>query len=1590
MDSLGRPEIIRTPSKVSDDASSRNDTAAPIYRNDELGHMIQDFYYVDDLQASHIAECLYRRYCDDKPFTYFGNLLFYLMQAKGRALQDEYARYLYADGEQEPHLFSLMNEILHSIKTKKKRADVRLSKSQPELPELVRSVTQSFVDNLEVHTSHDNYNILVYGDGIYEQLRVATHAAVYLTQGAHVVGLEPSGTLSDYLSAANSLLEHFNDYSTHGNRFCNIQITYKLNFGKTNQLDSINLIPNLATDISCYAVSSTHRKLLDKKVKMSKFKHIVYRPPSVFYAILYTAISGKHKKWISTSRLTPTDAQRILEMLPQHEIEAEADHVATFEHTVKLLLHIGFSVEEVTSFIQILTAILLFDTYNILRSRMASDHDQPDAANKDNDTNTSKKTSDRPVLNPKDVIVFAADVLEIGLLRMPAKALKSQDLLFKLEIMGTNNQWQFDNLPAALYIRLKHMLYRKINTCLAIRYGGVAMISIAVHCNAGNFPQSMPVDNNGDLEIAKRGAEEAFVHHFINSTDCMDLMAVNQDFIIRNNAAMGKIIGDPGLLARIVMESQKQTSDTSEEHTWRDSDRTTVEHSCQDVEYDIATIIHNESVSFSIPKGIAKLFSYSKNKMLLGLFFSKTSLHHVFGACAASLSYLMFLKKCLSAGDSTYYVACTIPNICSRLYREHRKKGTAIVRRLRRHNDGSEAAKHSHEENATEALVRALSCNIPVLDLCIAQRDTSRTVLDLKSALRTFLPLAYVALPPQLHNAIACADDAEAITFLLSALKAPESMYEIHDNIVVLPKTLCIKLAARVSNYVSNTIDSIRIIQGWWVGYNTMQLKGVLRRMVVRLQSRIRSVIFQDRVAALVSARNLSLDFIGLCVTIYHLNVSLNASSHKTLQLLHSMEKRYHEKEFNHIQYAAAAYIQACWRGTLTRRRYAKLRHAKFEEFAAVLLQATIRRFLATASIVHKKPSRETAAICIQATYRGYRARCEYEKLTGLKLALLSIIRKGSKLLSMSEHLKFVKERKKHNMTTMQMKKLIIMQTNLPPGFVKAQNLFRMYFIRKQYLNLRSALEKVQALALTKLARWSYMEKVRAAVVIQRWWRSVHKHDMVRLSHNAVYYLNLREQAAIALLRSACNSIGVTIVQFALYQDIRRIYPRSWAMDPLDILGHLMQLQRTNVDGEAPVFPAIIGLQFAIGAYHSLLLLFFSNGTSSLYSWGAPSVLDAKPYRRAPLTEQEDAVDDTGLVVKKMAQPLVFCKDDPAARSEAVLPQLSPRPRINITAIACGNDFSLALSTDGQLFTWGNNHDGQCGQGHRLVYVWSPTLLRLYGVTKISCGEQHSVVQVSVGDYFTFGRVFGDVLYTPEDLKSYCEAVRYQRIESVVCAGFLTILYTAELSYVLRVLGHLHNFNELYNLRGNIKSVCTNGHMICALVEREVEHTSGVKQQDQRLYAWGHLRCVSKHFKETLPNTTLLVNAFCERFENQDKRKPRRSMLKVDSQLAKSTFIPMPTEVAFYKKVVDIKCDHQQLILICQNGVVFGAQVFELLHDNPGDIRESDEYSIKLNPQVTNVQLEPALYQFTALEKGSGTVQVAYNRLASSICYATQ
>ncbi|KJY53812.1 RCC1 repeat domain protein, partial [Bifidobacterium coryneforme] len=97
----------------------------------------------------------------------------------------------------------------------------------------------------------------------------------------------------------------------------------------------------------------------------------------------------------------------------------------------------------------------------------------------------------------------------------------------------------------------------------------------------------------------------------------------------------------------------------------------------------------------------------------------------------------------------------------------------------------------------------------------------------------------------------------------------------------------------------------------------------------------------------------------------------------------------------------------------------------------------------------------------------------------------------------------------------------------------------------------------------------------------------------------------------------------------------------------------------------------------------------------------------------------------------------------------------TPGSQVRFTQISAGPIFSLALGSDGNAYTWGNNFFGQLGAGEdHSVYHRAPRMAAMpEGVkfTQVSAGQSHAMALDRDGRIWTWGSDFGGTLGRPVD-----------------------------------------------------------------------------------------------------------------------------------------------------------------------------------------------------------------------------------------------
>jgi hypothetical protein len=78
--------------------------------------------------------------------------------------------------------------------------------------------------------------------------------------------------------------------------------------------------------------------------------------------------------------------------------------------------------------------------------------------------------------------------------------------------------------------------------------------------------------------------------------------------------------------------------------------------------------------------------------------------------------------------------------------------------------------------------------------------------------------------------------------------------------------------------------------------------------------------------------------------------------------------------------------------------------------------------------------------------------------------------------------------------------------------------------------------------------------------------------------------------------------------------------------------------------------------------------------------------------------------------------------------------------RVRVRSVAAGYDHSLALSSDGRVYSWGENRYGQLGHGDQWDRPSPKLIKRFKGVCGIAAASRHSLAVTESGDVFRWGR----------------------------------------------------------------------------------------------------------------------------------------------------------------------------------------------------------------------------------------------------------
>jgi alpha-tubulin suppressor-like RCC1 family protein len=156
----------------------------------------------------------------------------------------------------------------------------------------------------------------------------------------------------------------------------------------------------------------------------------------------------------------------------------------------------------------------------------------------------------------------------------------------------------------------------------------------------------------------------------------------------------------------------------------------------------------------------------------------------------------------------------------------------------------------------------------------------------------------------------------------------------------------------------------------------------------------------------------------------------------------------------------------------------------------------------------------------------------------------------------------------------------------------------------------------------------------------------------------------------------------------------------------------------------------------------------------------------------------------------------------------------------HVTQIACGNQHSIVLTSDDELFAFGNNGYGQLGLSH-YDDNHAPQRLEFFRgqrVKQIACGDSHCMVLVADDLVFSFGRNNCSQLgighthkkATPQRVETLCGA----HVSQIACGGFHNLALTADDELFAFGRNHCGQLGLTHNVDENEPQVRDSSHSL--------------------------------------------------------------------------------------------------------------------------------------------------------------------------------
>ncbi len=171
----------------------------------------------------------------------------------------------------------------------------------------------------------------------------------------------------------------------------------------------------------------------------------------------------------------------------------------------------------------------------------------------------------------------------------------------------------------------------------------------------------------------------------------------------------------------------------------------------------------------------------------------------------------------------------------------------------------------------------------------------------------------------------------------------------------------------------------------------------------------------------------------------------------------------------------------------------------------------------------------------------------------------------------------------------------------------------------------------------------------------------------------------------------------------------------------------------------------------------------------------------------------------------------------------------------NVASVSLGWDHSAAITTNGDLYTWGMNHHSQLGNGTYTEYsVANPTPQKIMSnVASVSLGNGFSAAITTNGDLYTWGcRYDGQLGYGAKNYNN--------RVPNKIMSNVASVSLGGEFSAAITTNGDLYIWGDAYLGDGTTKSSSVPKKIMSNVVSVSLgcNHSAAITTNGD-LYTWG-------------------------------------------------------------------------------------------------------------------------------------------------------